>query len=336
MNDALPLVLVSRALPDGWLDRLDGHCTLRVGDADSPGFDAPLQDALPYAEGILCLLTERIDAALLDRAPRLRVVSTMAVGVDHIDVAACSERGIAVGHTPGVLTEATADLAMALLLAAARRLPDAARDVREGRWSTWSPTGWLGADLRGARLGIVGLGQIGAATARRARGFGLELVYANPSPRPELETELGIVPVSLEELWATSDFVSLHVPLRPSTHHLVDAAVLRAMKPTAILVNTARGPVVDPAALADALHGGTIAAAALDVTDPEPLPPDHPLLACPNLLVLPHIGSATWGTRRRMAELAARNLVEGLAGRPLLHPVNPDVAPKLRVPPDRG
>ncbi len=335
MNDALPLVLVSRALPEGWLDRLEGHCALRVGDADSPGFDPPLRDALPHAEGILCLLTERIDAALLDRAPRLRVVSTMAVGVDNIDVAACSQRDIAVGHTPGVLTEATADLAMALLLSAARRLPDATRDVREGRWSTWSPTGWLGADLHGARLGIVGLGKIGAATARRARGFGLQLLYANPSPRPKLEAELGIMRVSLEELWATSDFVSLHVPLRSSTRHLVNAEVLRAMKPTAMLVNTARGPVVDPAALAEALHDGTIAAAALDVTDPEPLPPDHPLLACPNLQVLPHIGSATWGTRRRMADLAAHNLVEGLAGRPLLHSVNPEVTPKGPVPPDR-
>lgn len=327
MSDDLPLVLVSRALPEGWLDRLHGRCTLRVG-TDTPGFDPPLLEALPRAEAILCLLTERIDAALLDRAPRLRVVSTMSVGVDHVDVAACTARGIPVGHTPGVLTEATADLAMALLLAVARRLPWAATDVREGRWSTWSPTGWLGADLQGARLGIVGLGQIGAAVARRAHGFGLELGYTSPRARPELEAALGLRRRSLPELLAESDFVSLHVPLSPATRHLVDAQALRRMKPTAILVNTARGPVVDPAALAQALHAGTIGGAALDVTDPEPLPPEHPLLSCPNLLVLPHIGSATWGTRRRMAELAADNVLAGLEGRSLPHAVDPSVVPR--------
>ncbi|MCX4242987.1 2-hydroxyacid dehydrogenase [Paraliomyxa miuraensis] len=330
MNDPLPLVLVTRALPDGWLGALDGRCTMIVGDADTPGLDPPLLDALPRAEGILCLLTERIDADLLDRAPQLRVVSTMAVGVDNIDVAACTARGIPVGHTPGVLTEATADLAMALLLATARRLPQAAADVREGRWSTWSPTGWLGADLCGATLGIVGLGKIGAALARRAHGFGLALCHASPSPRPELEAALGIRHVPLPELLACSDFVSLHVPLTEHTHRLIDARALARMKPTALLVNTARGPIVDPGALAEALHAGTIAGAALDVTDPEPLPPTHPLLTCPNLIVLPHIGSATWGTRRRMAELAANNLLAGLEGRRLLHPVDPTMAIRPR------
>lgn len=323
MNEPLPLVLISRALPKGWLARLEGRCTLRVGDADTPGFDPPLLEALPRAEGILCLLTERIDAALLDRAPALKVVSTMAVGVDHIDVAACAARGIAVGNTPGVLTEATADLTLALMLAAARRLPEAAADARAGRWSTWSPTGWLGADLSGARLGIVGLGWIGEAVARRARGFGLEIVYTSRTARPEVEAALGVRPVPLAELLATSDFVSLHVPLLPSTRHLIDAAALRRMKSTAILINTARGPVVEPTALAEALRRGQLAGAALDVTSPEPLPPDHPLFACPNLLVVPHIGSATHGTRRRMAELAADNVLAGLAGEPLPHSVDP-------------
>ena len=327
-DDALPLVLVTRALPEGWLSRLDGRCRLLQGDADTPGFDPPLRAALPRADAILCLLTERIDAALLDRAPRLRVVSTMAVGVDHIDVAACTARGIPVGHTPDVLTEATADLAIALLLAVARRLPWAAADAREGRWSTWSPTGWLGADLHGASLGIVGLGKIGAAVARRAHGFGLRLSYASPRARPELEEGLGLRRLPLPELLAGSDFVSLHVPLGPDTRHLIDARALRRMKPTAILINTARGPVVDPAALAEALHAGTIGGAALDVTDPEPLPPEHPLYACPNLLVLPHIGSATWGTRRRMAELAADNVLAGLEGRSLPCTVNPEVRPR--------
>ncbi len=321
MNDPLPLVVVSRALPPGWLDGLIGHANAVVGDADVPGFDPPLLDALPQAEGILCLLTDRVDASLLDRAPRLRVVSTMAVGVDHIDLQACAARGIAVGHTPGVLTEATADLAMALLLSAARRLPQAAADVRGGRWSTWSPTGWLGADLSDAQLGIVGLGKIGMAVARRAHGFGMRLRYASRRPQPQAEAQLPLERLSLPQLLATSDIVSLHVPLTDQTHHLIDAGALAAMKPTALLINTARGAVVDPAALADALHAGTIAGAALDVTEPEPIPPDHPLLACPNLLVLPHIGSATHGTRRRMAQRAVDNLLAGLQGRPLPHPI---------------
>lgn len=329
MSDDLPLVLVTRALPEGWLAALRDRCTMIVGEADTAGLQPCILEALPRAEAILCLLTERIDAAVLDQAPRLRVVSNMAVGVDNIDVAACTARGIPVGHTPGVLTEATADLAMALLLAAARRLPQAAADAREGRWSTWSPTGWLGADLHGARLGLVGLGKIGAAVARRARGFGLELCYAAPRPRPELEASLGpLHHVSLPELLATSDFVSLHVPLTAATRHLIDADALRLMKPMAILINTARGPVVASDALAQALHAGTIGGAALDVTDPEPLPPDHPLYACPNLLVVPHIGSATVGTRRRMAELAANNVLAALEGRSLPHAVNPSVGPR--------
>jgi glyoxylate reductase len=334
MSDDLPLVLVTRALPEGWLARLDGHCTMIVGDADTPGLQPPLVAALPRAAAILCLLTERIDAAVLERAPRLRVVSNMAVGVDNIDVAACTARGIAVGHTPGVLTEATADLAMALLLAVARRLPQAAADARAGRWSTWSPTGWLGADLHGARLGLVGLGQIGTAVARRAHGFGLELTYASPRARPELEATLGLRRLPLPELLACSDFVSLHVPLvegfgaSASTRHLVDAQALRRMKPTAFLINTARGPVVDPEALGQALRAGTIAGAALDVTDPEPLPPEHPLYACPNLLIVPHIGSATVGTRRRMAELAADNVLAGLEGRSLPWSPNAEVVPR--------
>lgn len=326
MTADLPLVLVTRALPEGWLRSLDGRCRVLTGDADTPGFDPTLAAALPEAHGILCLLTERIDGPLLHRAPNLRVVSNMAVGVDNIDVPACTARGIAVGHTPGVLTEATADLAMALLLAAARNLPQAAADARAGKWSTWSPTGWLGADLHGARLGIVGLGKIGAAVARRARGFGMELCHASRSSKPQLEEELSIVSLSLPELLATSDFVSVHVPLSEQTHHLIDAAALRSMKPSAILVNTARGAVVDPDALLHALRTAEIAAAAIDVTDPEPLPAEHPLFAEPRLLIVPHIGSATHGTRRRMAQRAADNVLAGIEGRPLPYCVNPPSA----------
>lgn len=322
-----PVVLVTRGLPDDWLHRLEhtpGGMELVVGPADRPGLDPALEARLPEADGIFSLLTERIDEHVLARAPRLRVVSNMAVGVDNIDVDACTRRGIPVGHTPGVLTEATADLAMALLLAAARGIPSAAEDVRAGRWSSWSPTGWLGADLHGATLGIVGMGAIGRAVARRARGFGLRIVYTSRSGAPEIESELAARRVPLAELFAVADFVSLHVPLSSETHRLVDATLLSRMKPTAILVNTARGPIVDPVALREALERGTIGGAALDVTDPEPLPPDDPLLSAPNLLVVPHIGSATRGTRRRMAELACDNLLAGLRGLPLPHCVNVD------------
>jgi phosphoglycerate dehydrogenase-like enzyme len=280
---------------------------------------------LGQAEGLLSLLTVPVAEDLLQHAPRLRVVSNMAVGVDNIDLAACTRRGIPVGHTPGVLAEGTADLTLALLLAVARRLPEASQDARQGRWTTWSPTGWLGADLSGATLGIVGLGNIGQAVAHRASGFGLRLLYTSRSAKPAVEANLGAVRLPLSDLLAQSDFVSLHTPLTAETRHLINETSLRQMKPTAILINMARGPVVDTAALYHALQAGWIAAAALDVTDPEPLPAGHPLYDLPNCLIVPHIGSATINTRRRMAELACQNLLAGLAGRPLPHCANPDV-----------
>ena len=319
-DEPRPLVLVTRSLPEAWIESLQEHARLIVG-SEAPGIDDALRAALPEASGILSLLTETIDAAVLDAAPRLRVVSNMAVGVDNIDVAACRARGIAVGNTPGVLTEATADLAMTLILAAARRLPEAIADAKAGRWTTWSPTGWLGRDLLGAKLGIVGLGQIGGAVARRARAFGMQILYTCRSPRPEAAARLGARQVDLTALLAVSDIVSLHVPLTEQTRHLIDARALRAMKRSALLINTARGPVVDSEALLEALRSGRIAGAALDVTDPEPLPAGHPMYGVPNLLIAPHIGSATEGTRRRMAELACANLIAGLQGRPLPHAV---------------
>ncbi len=256
------------------------------------------------------MLTDRIDAELLDRCPRLRVVSTYAVGFDNIDVAAAHARSIAVGHTPGVLTDATADLAFALLLAAARLVGEGERAVRDGSWGIWRYDWLAGADVAGTTLGIVGHGQIGQAVAHRARGFDMEVLWTGSS---------GGLP--LAELLARSDHVSLHCPLTPATRHLIDADALGRMKRTATLVNTARGAVVDPAALRAALIAGGIAAAGLDVTDPEPLPPDDPLLDAPHLIVTPHIGSATVRTRTRMAELAVENLLAGLAGTPLPHPV---------------
>ena len=321
---APPLVVVTRRLPDAWLHSLPDDCRVWIG-TDAPGLGAAARAELGEAAAILCTLTERIDEAVLDAAPNLRVVSNMAVGVDNIDVGACTRRSIPVGHTPGVLTAATADLTLALLLSAARRLPEAMADARAGRWTTWSPDGWLGRDLAGATLGVVGLGEIGHAVAQRARAFGMRIVYTSRSARPEAAAVLGARRLTLEELLATADFVTLHVPLAPSTHHLIDASALASMKRTAILINTARGPIVDGEALRHALHDGTIAAAALDVTDPEPLPPTHPLFAAPNLLVAPHIGSATVHTRQRMAALACDNVRAGLRGEPLAHCANPQV-----------
>jgi glyoxylate reductase len=278
----------------------------------------------PELVGLLALLTQPVDAGLLARHPGLRVVSNMAVGYDNVDVPACAARGVAVGHTPGVLTDATADLTMALLLAAARRVLEAASDARAGRWHTWTPDGWLGVELRGATLGIVGLGQIGAAVAERARGFGVELIYAGrPGSTREAAraAELGATRVELDELLARSDFVSLHLPLSPATTHLIDAAALARIKPGAILINTARGGIVDQDAVIAALRAGRLRAAALDVTSPEPLEPEHPLYTTPGCLVLPHIGSATEATRKRMAALACENLLAGVRGQALVHRV---------------
>lgn len=322
-----PLVIVSHALPQEWIARLLPVCEVAVGPetAVTDKLSTELRELLPRADALLSMLTVPVDEALLDHAPRLRVVSNMAVGVDNVDLAACTRRGIPVGHTPGVLIAGTADLTLALMLAVARRLPEASRDAREGRWTTWSPTGWLGADLTDATLGIVGMGDIGTAVARRAVGFGLRIVYHSRMHKPDVETELGAIFLHLDELLAASDFVSLHVPLTTETRHLIDAAALRRMRSSAILINMARGPVVDSGALVVALSEGWIRAAALDVTDPEPLPASHALYSLSNCLIVPHIGSATAHTRRRMAELACDNVLAGLAGNQLPHCANPVV-----------
>ncbi len=327
-ENKLPLAIISHQLPESWLGKLKGHCQILVGKdpAAGGGLAEELENKLGKVEGLLTLLTVPVSDSLLDKAPGLRVVSNMAVGVDNINVQACTRRGIPVGHTPGVLTESTADLTMALLLAAARLIPQSSLDAREGRWTTWLPTGWLGADLDGANLGIVGLGKIGSAVARRAAAFGLNVLYANPSANTEIESSLGATHLPLEELLSRSDFVSLHVPLSGKTRWLMDGDRFRMMKKTAILINTSRGPVVDQQALFRALDEGWIAAAGLDVTDPEPLPPDNPLYSLENCLIVPHIGSATRNTRRRMAELACDNLLAGLEGRPLPHCANPEVS----------
>jgi glyoxylate reductase len=298
-------VFVTRELPFPALDRLRAEHEVDVWPEELPPPPEALRAKAAGADGLLTMLTDRVDAELLAAAPRLRAVANMAVGTDNVDVAAATERGVAVGNTPDVLTDATADLAFALLLTLARRIVAGAAVVREGRWHTWEPAGALGTDVCGATLGVVGWGRIGQAVGRRAEGFGMTVLHARPTP--------------LEELLERSDFVSLHVPLSESTRHLMNARALARMKPTAMLVNTARGPVVDQRALAEALADGRIAGAALDVTDPEPLPPDDPLLDAPNLLVVPHIGSATVRTRSLMADMAVDNLLAALSGRPMPH-----------------
>lgn len=309
MIGAMARCFVTRQLPGGALARLAGAHEVDVWEEALPPPAEVLRERASDAEGLLCLLTDRIDAALIDSCPGLRAIANLAVGTDNIDLAEAARRGIAVGNTPGVLTEATADLAFALILAAARRLLDASASVRRGEWRTWEPGGWLGHDVHGATLGIVGPGEIGSAVARRARGFDMEVLLSGRRQKR------GRVP--LDRLLAESDFVSLHLPLTEETRHLIDAEVLRSMKPTAILVNTARGEIVDPQALRLALAEGWIAGAGLDVTEPEPLPPDDPLLDAPNLTVLPHIGSASYATREAMAAIAVDNLLAALAGEPM-------------------
>jgi glyoxylate reductase len=296
-------VFVTRRLVGEALERLRQEHDVDVWDDAMPPARAELRDRVRDAEGVLTLLTERVDPELLDAAPKLRVVSNYAVGFDNVDLEACAARGIAVGTTGDVLTDATADLAMALLLAAARRLPAARDEARAGRWRTWEPQGWLGLELRGARLAIVGAGRIGRAVAARAEGFGMEI---------ELVGRDG----DLSGALARADVVSLHAPLTHETRHLIDARALGLMRPGTILVNTARGGLVDQAALLEATH----VTAALDVTDPEPPAPGDPILNASHVIVVPHIGSATHAARERMTAVAVDNLLAGLAGEPLPHP----------------
>ncbi len=302
---------VTRDLPGPALGRLREAHEVDLWPERVPPPYEQLMARVAKADGLLSLLSDRVDAELIESAPHLRAISNYAVGYDNVDLKAAAARGIPVGHTPGVLTEATADLAFALLLAAARRLPEGIDELRAGESLTWEPAHNLGTDVYGATLGIIGFGRIGQAMALRAEGFSMEVLRTDSRSSPE----------ELADLLERSDFVSVHTPLTPETRHMIDAAALARMKPTAIIVNTSRGGVIDQDALRRALHDGVIGGAALDVTDPEPLPPDDPLLSAPNLIVVPHIGSATRATRQRMADLAVENLIEALAGRPMPHQV---------------
>lgn len=273
--------------------------------------------------GIVTLLTEKIDAAFMDAVPGLKVISQVAVGVNNIDLAAAKARGIAVGHTPGVLTDATADLAFALLMAAARHIVSGAAFAREGHWKTWDPLLLIGQPVWGATLGIVGYGRIGRATAMRGKnGFNMRVLAHSPELTPEAAAQDGVTMAPFDDLLRESDFVSIHTPLLPETYHLIGQRELALMKPTAILINSARGEIVDPTALFEALKAGRPGGAALDVTEPEPLPPDHPLYTLPNCLIIPHLGSATTQARFDMTRIAMENLVAGLKGLPLLHQAN--------------
>ncbi len=326
-----PRVYVTRHLPGGAPDLLAQHTDVQVWEGELP---PPREDLLRRAaacDGLLTLLTDRVDEELLDAAPRLFVVSNMATGFDNIDVAAASRRNVLVTRTPGVLSETVADFAFALLLAAARRLVEADRHVRRGLWKTWGPQMMLGQDVHGATLGIVGLGGVGAEMARRTRGLGMRVIYHSRTPKPALERRYRLTFLSLDDLLRQADFISLHVPLTAETRHLIGERELGMMKPTAVLVNTARGPLVDQAALYRALAEGRIAAAALDVTDPEPIAPDDPLLTLDNLIVTPHIASASVATRSRMAMLAAENLLAALRGRVPKDAANPEIARRWRA-----
>ena len=315
-----PNVFVTRNIPG--LDRLTDICQVDLWPEDFPPPYATLCERIRGVDGLLCMLTDRIDGALMDAAgSKFKVISQMAVGYDNIDVQAAHQRGIAIGNTPGVLTETTADLAFALLLASARRLMEGVRYIQNGQWITWQPTALLGSDVTGATLGIVGLGRIGRAVAKRAAGFDMTVLAYSPHLSDAEAAQSGVQRVDLPELLQRSDFVSLHCLLSPETRHLINATTLAQMKRSAILINTTRGPVVDQIALYEALVNGVIAGAALDVTDPEPLQADHPLLKLPNVIIVPHVGSATVGTRGKMAQIAVDNLIAGVSGQPLPHGV---------------
>jgi len=317
-------IFVTRRIPQPGLDKLINAAQVDIWPGDLPPGREDLLERVRGVNGILCLLTDHIDRTIIEAAgSQLKVISTYAVGTDNIDLAEATRRGIPVGHTPGVLTEACADLAFALLLAAARKVVLADRQVRAGLWRTWEPQGWLGVDVHGAVLGLIGFGRIGRAVARRAVGFDMRVLVYDPALPAPIQGD--VQPVGLDGLLGKSDFVSLHAPLIDVTRHLINRETIAKMKPGAILINTARGGLVDQDALLEGLASGRLAAAALDVAEPEPIPADHALLRMENVIVTPHIASASADTRARMAEMAADNLLAGLRGERLPFCANPQV-----------
>lgn len=321
-----PKVFVTRLVHQEALDLVAAETEMEVWPEEAPPSPQVLKEKARDVEGLYTNVADPVDKGLFDVATGLKVVSQIAVGVDNIDVAEATRRAIPVGHTPAVLTKTTADLTFALLMAAARRVAESDRWVRAGKWKvSWHPLSFLGQDIHGATLGIIGLGQIGLEVAKRALGFEMKVLYYDVIRRPEAEEEYGIELVDIATLLRRSDFVTLHTPLTPDTHHLIGEKELAMMKPTAIVVNASRGSVIDRTALYRALRDGVVAGAALDVTEPEPIPPDDPLLTLENALIIPHIGSASVETRRQMALIAAENLLAGLKRQKLRHCVNPEV-----------
>jgi glyoxylate reductase len=325
---AKPKIFVTRLIPDEGLAMLREVVEMQVWEDELPPPRDVLLREVRTIDGLVSLLTDRIDGELMDSNPRLKVVSNYAVGFDNIDIPAATARGIPVGNTPGVLTDTTADLAFTLLMASARRIQESIDYVRAGRWKTWGPMLLTGFDIHGGTLGIVGFGRIGQGMAKRAGGFGMRVLYYDVNRRADLEKSMGVTYAEMDTLLRESDFVTLHTDLNASTRHMMNAAAFKKMKRTAYVINTARGPIVDPQALAEALKAGTIAGAALDVTEPEPIPLDSPLLTLPNCLIVPHIASASVATRAKMAQMAAANLIAGVRGDKLPTCVNPEVYEK--------
>lgn len=320
-----PKVFVSRIIPDEGLNLVLDACDAQVWQDELPPPREILLEKIRDKVGLLSLLTDKIDAELMDLNPQLRVVSNYAVGYDNIDIPAATARGLPIGNTPGVLTDTTADFAFALLMASARNIVQGADYVRAGKWKTWGPKLLTGVDIHGATLGLVGFGRIGQAMAKRASGFGMRVLYYDQYRREDLEQGMGVTYADMDTLLRESDFVSIHTDLNPTSYHLFNADVFAKMKASAIVINTARGPLIDPAALYDALRSGTIRGAALDVTEPEPLPMNSPLHTLENCLIVPHIASASIRTRGKMAEMAAKNLIAGVNGERLPTCVNPEV-----------
>jgi glyoxylate reductase len=317
-----PIVYITRRIPNEAVDILRSVSEVRYWNNDDPiPRDVLLRDSAE-ADALFPMITERIDDEVLDHAPGLRIVANMAVGYDNIDVPACTRRKVLVTNTPDVLTETSADLAFALLMSVGRGIVQGDRYIRRGEWKIWGPLLHLTPDIHSSTLGIVGLGRIGQAVARRASGFNMRVLYYSRTRREDLEHQHGYENVSLDDLLAQSDYVSIHVALNEATRHIIGAEQLKKMKRSGILINTGRGPLVDQKALYEALRDGEIAAAALDVTDPEPIPMDDPLLTLDNCIITPHVGSASFATRTRMATLAAENIAAVLGGKPPLTPVN--------------
>jgi glyoxylate reductase len=320
-----PKIYITRRIPESGIKLLQESCDVEIWDSDDVVPRDVFLKAVADKDAVLCLLTEKIDAETMDVAKSVKIFANMAVGFDNIDVEECTKRGVMASNTPGVLTGTTADFAFTLLMSAARRIREGHEFVQAGKWETWGPLLLMGQDIHHATLGLIGLGRIGTEMARRGQGFSMRVLYNDVVRREDLEQELGLEYADFDTVLQESDFVSMHVPYMPATHHLISTEQLAMMKQTAVLINTARGPIVDPQALYTALKSGEIWAAGLDVTDPEPIPMDDPLLTLDNCLIAPHIASASFNTRSDMSELAANNILAALSGERPPTILNPDV-----------